>query len=456
MLSCFTENPQAVPIFALTRAQLSEWRAGREATTGAWLDATGFRGDPGSTALLPGGDGGLAGVVLGVPEDEDLWSFAGLPFGLPEGVYRFEGLDGGRAERAALGWAIGSYRFTRYRKADREPARLAPPAGCDLKAVERAAFSTWMVRDLVNTPTEDLGPAELAEAAAALAREFGAECEVITGDELLARNYPAIHAVGRGSSRAPRLIDIRWGDPAAPKVSIVGKGVCFDTGGLDLKPASGMLLMKKDMGGGAHALALARMIMDAGLPVRLRVLVPAVENMVSGNAFKPLDVLQTRKGITVEVGNTDAEGRLILCDALAEADSEKPDLLIDFATLTGAARVALGPDLPALFSNHDPTAEAFLAAARDESDPVWRLPLHQPYARHLRSSVADIGNVGEGGYAGAIIAALFLEKFVSKATPWVHLDVFAWNAGDRPGRPKGGEAMALRAAFAVIGRQFGR
>ncbi|HET8728441.1 MAG TPA: leucyl aminopeptidase family protein, partial [Alphaproteobacteria bacterium] len=248
---------------------------------------------------------------------------------------------------------------------------------------------------------------------------------------------------------------IKWGK-AGPKITLVGKGVCFDSGGLDLKPASGMLLMKKDMGGGAHALALARMVMDAGLPVRLRVLVPAVENMVSGNSFKPLDVLRTRKGITVEVGNTDAEGRLILCDALAEADSEGPELLIDFATLTGAARVALGPDLPALFSNHDATAEAFLAAGLAESDPVWRMPLHQPYAKLLRSTVADVNNVSEGPYGGAITAALFLEKFVSKATPWVHLDVFAWNTGDRPGRPKGGEAMALRAAFAVVADKFGR
>jgi leucyl aminopeptidase len=300
-----------------------------------------------------------------------------------------------------------------------------------------------------------MGPAELAQAAQDLAAEFDAAVEVIVGQDLLDRDYPAIHAVGRASPRAPRLIDLRWGNPEHPKVTIVGKGVCFDTGGLDLKPSSAMLIMKKDMGGAAHALALGRMIMMAGLPVRLRVLVPAVENVVSGDSFKPQDVLKTRKGLTVEVGNTDAEGRLILCDALAEADSEKPELLIDFATLTGAARVALGPDLPALMCNDDALANDLTEAGSAVDDPMWRLPLWAPYRKGLDSKVADINNVTTNGFAGAITAGLFLQEFVSKGTPWAHLDTYAWNGSARPGRPEGGEALGLRAAYAVIAKRFG-
>jgi leucyl aminopeptidase len=311
------------------------------------------------------------------------------------------------------------------------------------------------VRDLINTPAEEMGPAELALAAEQLAAEHGARCTVLVGDELLKNNYPMIHAVGRGSARAPRLIDIVWGDPKAPKLTLVGKGVCFDSGGLDLKTAQGMRMMKKDMGGSATVLGLASAIMDAGLPVRLRVLVPAVENFVSATSYRPLDVIRTRKGLTVEIGNTDAEGRLILCDALAEADSEHPALIIDMATLTGAARVALGPELPALFVNDDATATALLDAGSAENDPFWRMPLWKPYRKLIDSKVADLNNVSESGFAGAVIAALYLAEFVSPSTPWAHIDTYAWNATSRPGRPEGAEALGLRALYAAIQRRFG-
>ncbi|MEE8272374.1 MAG: leucyl aminopeptidase family protein [Alphaproteobacteria bacterium] len=447
------DDRAAVPITAVTKTGLEDWLARQDDRTVGWLSATDFKAEPGAIALLPAADGALAGVLLGIEDGGDNWSHGGLPFTLPAGTYRLDG--DGDGDAAALAWALGGYRFGRYSAAPREPAQLVWPQRADRAAVERAASATFLVRDLVNMPAGDMGPGDLAAAAEQLAGEFDARIAVLTGDELLANNYPAIHAVGRASARAPRLIDLTWGPPDAPKVTVVGKGVCFDSGGLDLKPSRGMLIMKKDMGGGAHALGLARMVMMANLPVRLRMLVPAVENMVAGNAFKPLDVLPTRKGLTVEVGNTDAEGRLVLCDALAEADDQNPALLLDFATLTGAARVALGAELPAMFCNDEATSRALLAAAEGAADPLWRLPLWRPYAKELKSTVADLGNVGEGGLAGAITAALFLQRFVSDSTPWVHLDIFAWNLADRPGRPKGGEAMALRAAFALIENRFG-
>ncbi len=451
------DGPDTVALTPVTKAGLPDWLAAQSPATASWVKAVGFTGEAGSTVFLPGPDGGVAHVLAGVSAIDDLWAFAGLPASLPAGSYRIDAtLDARTATRAALGWALGSYRFSRYRKPPEKGfANLVWPAEADRGEVERAATATWLVRDLVNTPACDMGPAELAQAAQDLAAEFDAAVEVIVGQDLLDRDYPAIHAVGRASPREPRLIDLRWGNPQHPKVTIVGKGVCFDTGGLDLKPSSAMLIMKKDMGGAAHALALGRMIMMAGLPVRLRVLVPAVENVVSGDSFKPQDVLKTRKGLTVEVGNTDAEGRLILCDALAEADAEKPDLLIDFATLTGAARVALGPDLPALMCNDDALANDLTEAGTAVDDPMWRLPLWAPYRKGLDSKVADINNVTSNGFAGAITAGLFLQEFVSKGTPWAHLDTYAWNGSARPGRPEGGEALGLRAAYAVIAKRFG-
>jgi leucyl aminopeptidase len=454
--------PGAIPVTALSKGALAAWLAGQPAAVAAWVAGAGFKADRGAVLAVPGPEGAPARVLLGLGNGEGAeeggWSHGGLALTLPEGAYRLDApLPGGpSATEAAIGWALGSYRFTRYRKADRGPARLLWPEGADRRLVQSTVAATFLVRDLVNTPAADLGPGELAAAAVALGEDFGAKVEVTEGEALLAANYPAVHAVGRASARAPRLIDLRWGDPAHPKVTLVGKGVCFDSGGLDLKPSSGMLLMKKDMGGAAHALGVARMVMEGRLPVRLRVLIPAVENLVAGNAMRPLDVLATRKGLTVEVGNTDAEGRLILCDALAEADREGPALIVDFATLTGAARIALGPDLPAMFCNDEGTAAALLEAARAERDPLWRMPLWQPYARGLKSPVADTNNVADGSFAGAIIAALFLEKFVSRTTPWVHLDIFAWNNADRPGRPRGGEALSMRAVHRLIADRFAK
>ncbi|MFO1057295.1 MAG: leucyl aminopeptidase family protein [Dongiaceae bacterium] len=439
----------ATPITPVTKDALASWLAGQPAPLAAWVKAADFKAEPGRHLLLPAADGGVAGVLLGVEAGADIWSYGGLPLALPPGDYRLDGAAPKAAEAAALGWALGGYAFTRYKKPKRAAARLVWPAGIDRAAVERAAAGTFLVRDLVNIPASDLGPAELAAAARRIARAGGGAMTEIVGDKLLAQGYPAVHAVGRASSRPPRLIDLRWGR-RGPRVTLVGKGVCFDSGGLDLKTASGMKLMKKDMGGAAHVLALAQMIMQAGLEVRLRVLVPAVENSVSGNAFRPLDVLATRKGLSVEIGNTDAEGRLILCDALAEADREHPDLLIDCATLTGAARVALGPELPALFGNDDATAEALVRHGLAVGDPLWRLPLHRGYRRHLDSPVADINNAPDWPFAGAIVGALFLADFVDARTPWLHLDMMAWNGSARPGRPEGGEATGLRALYALI------
>lgn len=444
------DDPKAVPITAVAREAYDDWLRAQPARRRTWVGASGFRAQPGGFCLLPGEDGSLEEVLLAIDPEEPLWSFAGLPAALPPGIYRIDqGLRPGAASRAALGWCLGSYAFTRYKENPRKYARLVWPKAADEGQVTHAAEAIALVRDLINTPANDLGPAELAEAARTLAKQHRAKCTVTVGDALLKRNYPAVHAVGRASSEEPRLIDLRWGT-RGPKVTLVGKGVCFDSGGLDLKPAGGMKLMKKDMGGAAHVLGLASLIMAEKLPLQLRVLIPAVENAVAGNAFRPLDVLQTRKGLTVEVGNTDAEGRLILCDALAEADSEKPDLLIDFATLTGAARVALGPELPAFFCNDDKLAGLILRHGASEGDPVWRLPLHKPYRQGLDSKVADLNNISGSPYAGAIVAALFLEHFVSPATRWAHFDIMAWNVASRPGRPEGGEAMGLRAVYAAV------
>lgn len=424
-----------------------------------WLAASAFKPKTGRWCLLPDAEGGPGAALLGFDSLEDLAAWSAAAALLPPGDYELEeSLPATLVERAATGWALGGYRFTRYREVKEEAlARLRWPRGADRDAVARTVEANFLVRDLINTPANDLGPAELAEAASDLAKSYDATCRVLSGEALLEENWPAVHAVGRAAApqRAPRVIDLRWGT-AGPRVTLVGKGVCFDTGGLDLKPSSAMLIMKKDMGGAAHVLGLAQMVMAAGLPLRLRVLIPAVENAVSGEAFRPLDVLKTRKGLTVEVGNTDAEGRLVLCDALAEACSEKPDLLIDMATLTGAARVALGPDLPALFSNDEELAAAVLRHGEREGDPLWRLPLHKPYDSWLESKVADLNNVSSNGFAGAITAALFLQRFVEPGVPWLHLDLYGWNQSDKPGRPKGAACFALRALYALIAERFGR
>ncbi len=448
----------AVLLTPLSKGELTAWLAGQTPDRAAWVHNTGFTGAPGTICPLPGEGGALAQVLAGIDPEDALWSYAALPPKLAALARKKSRAacfvldtapDPAGVARAALGWALGTYVFDRYRKAAQDFAVLVWPKGVDRAAVKRICEAVFLARDLINTPASDMGPGELARAAVGLFRRHKGRSSVILGDGLLKKNYPAIHAVGRASDRKPRLIDSRWGR-AGPRVTLVGKGVCFDSGGLDLKPSAGMRLMKKDMGGAAHVLGLAHMIMAAKLPLRLRVLIPAVENSVSGDAFRPGDVIATRKGLTVEVGNTDAEGRLVLADALYEADREDPDLIVDFATLTGAARVALGTALPAMFCNDDKTADAMNLHARAEDDPVWRLPLHTPYRAGLDSKVADLNNISGDSYGGAIVAALFLAEFVRPKTPWLHFDIMAWNNKGVPGRPEGGEAMGLRAVFAMI------
>lgn len=450
-------DAKTIPITPVETDVLDAWLKGQNAAMRRWVEASGFKAKPGEISLVAGKDGGLDGVLLGVEAHDGLWDYAGLPTRLPVGSYRIDArMSAAGATAAATGWALGGYRFDRYKsaKSPKLPS-LVWPQRADRARVKAMADATSLVRDLINTPAEDMGPSQLAAAARGLGRQFKAKVTVISGDTLLKQNYPTIHAVGRASDDAPRLIDLRWGRARDPKVTLVGKGVCFDTGGLDLKSAAGMLRMKKDMGGGAHVLGLAHLIMANKLKVRLRVLVPAVENNVSGNAFRPLDVIKTRKGTTVEIGNTDAEGRLVMCDALTEAGRENPEIILDFATLTGAARVALGTELPAMFANDDKLADDLIKAGEGTSDPVWRLPLWQPYRRLLDSKVADINNISEGGFGGAITAALYLQEFVDDATPWAHFDIMAWNTSPKPGRPVGGDAQAMRAAFAMIEKRFG-
>jgi leucyl aminopeptidase len=424
------------------------------------LTAQRFTGKPGQTAIVPDGDGWQAVGGIVDPAQPASWCLARLAEVLPAGTYRLEGTAAGRA---LLGWQTAQYRFDRYRQ---DPAPEGPRILLtgDVAAIAPAmaeARAVTLVRDMVNTPAEDMGPAALEEIAERIASAQRAQLQVTRGETLEAE-YPMVHAVGRAAARhhAPRMLHMTWGRADAPVLALVGKGVCFDSGGLDIKPSAGMLLMKKDMGGAAHALALAQLVMEHGLDVRLHCLVPAVENAISGNAFRPGDVLRSRKGLSVEIGNTDAEGRLILGDALARASEENPALILDFATLTGAARVALGPDLPALFARADATADALLAAGVAQDDPLWRLPLYQPYAEGLKSDIADTNNATSIGLAGAITAALFLDKFVGQDAAgqpidWAHFDTFAWNPAARPGRPRGGEALGLRAAWHMLRGRFG-
>jgi leucyl aminopeptidase len=448
----------SVPIRPLRKSEFGRWLAEAPSTTRRWIETTRFEAEAGKHRLIPGSEGEIAEVILGLADEASPWDWAGLPTELPAGAFHI-GPELARkdADAAALGFALGTYRFDRLRKSsEKEPARLAWPGTCDRRRVQSAVEATFLVRDLINAPASDMGPSELASAAEEIGRKYDGRTRVIVGGDLLQQGYPSVHAVGRAAAadRAPRLVDIVFGDPAHPKVTLVGKGVCFDSGGLDIKPSSSMKLMKKDMGGGAQVLGLAAMIRDASLPVRLRVLIPAVENSVSGAALRPLDVVRSRSGITIEIGNTDAEGRVILSDALTEASSESPALLLDFATLTGAARVALGSDLPALFCNDEETAKTFLEKAASEADPLWRMPLFKPYRKQIESKVADLTNSTDSPLAGAITAALFLQEFVGSGIPWAHVDLMAWNSSARPGRPEGGEAMGMRAAFALVEERF--
>jgi len=456
MSSFLTSDPNnAKLVTPITSATLPTWLE-QHAHARDWISAIGFRAEPGSFAFVPPHDGSRGAILASPNEGAAVYGFAHLPRALPEGTYAFE-LDGdyGSPTDVALGWALGSYQFSRYKVPKRAPAALVWPSKANQAEVERVSRAVFLARDLINTPAEDMGPEHLAAAAKRVAEAHGAKATVTIGDDLLECNYPTIHIVGRASSREPRLIDLHWGDEDAPKVTLVGKGVCFDTGGLDLKPRDGMLEMKKDMGGAAVVLALADALMASGTRIRLRVLIPAVENSVSGNAYRPLDIVRTRLGKTVEIGNTDAEGRLILCDALAEADSEQPDLLIDCATLTGAARIALGPELQALYCDDDDVAHGMLQAGTDVGDPLWRMPIWRPYRKELDGKCADLNNVAKGTFAGSIIGALYLAEFVSSTTRWAHLDIIGANTNSRPGRPEGGEATGMRALYAYIRRRYG-
>jgi leucyl aminopeptidase len=442
-------------IHAVDKAGFDAWLKALPPRAKAAVAAQRFAGKPGDYATLPSEAAENWSVAVGVDDADELgpWDLAKAAEALPEGDYRFEGAVG----RAMLGWLLAQHRFERYRKPENPigPRILFVRDAARIGDAVRLATAVALVRDLVNTPAEDMGPAQLQAAAEQVGAEHGATIRITKGDEL-ASGFPLIQAVGRAAApdRAPQLIELEWGNPAHPRVAVIGKGVCFDTGGLDIKPASGMRLMKKDMGGAAHGLALAHLVMAHRLPIRLHLLIPAVENAIAGNAMRPGDVLTSRKGLSVEVSNTDAEGRLILADALARAGEDKPELILDFATLTGAARVALGPDLPATFANDDALAAELIAAGTAEADPLWRLPLWAGYGEMLRSDIADLDNAPEGGMAGAITAALFLQRFVDSGTPWAHLDTFAWRPAAKPGRPKGGEALGLRASWAMLRARY--
>jgi leucyl aminopeptidase len=452
----------ARPLWLVAEAGLESWLSKQDEATRAWLAALRFRAERHQLACLAGPDGAARAAVLGLgsaqlPDALEPWHVAAAVDRLPAGPWRIEtALPAVAATAAALGWAYGSYRFDRYRSKPKPAsvATLVPPQLADMTYVRRMSAALAMARDLINLPASDLGPDRLADEAVALARASGGEARIVR-DDALREGFPAIHAVGQASASAPRLIDFSWGDAAAPRVTLVGKGVCFDSGGLDIKPAAGMLLMKKDMGGAACTLALARMVMESALPVRLRVLIPAVENAIAGNAYRPGDVLRTRKGITVEVGNTDAEGRLVLADALALADADQPDLLIDLATLTGAARVALGPELPAVFGNREDTLAALLRHGRRLADPLWPMPLWDGYDDEIASKIADVNNVSGSTFAGSIIGGLFLRRFVTAGADWLHVDLFGWNPKDRPGRPVGAEPQAVRALYALLVERYG-
>ena len=441
------------PLHLVRRDDLATWRDTQPLAVQTWLDAQQFDASAGSMMTWSDADGGIAGAVIGIGDPLDPLTYAHAPLALPLGDWQAVGeLEADVHNALQLGWGLGCYRFTRYKTAPRAPSRLVGEFDAAIFDVLAACVR---VRDMVNTPTEDMGPDAIETVARDIAATHGADINVIAGDDLLTQNYPAIHAVGRASHRAPRLIEMTWGDASHPHVAIVGKGVCFDTGGLDIKSGTGMRNMKKDMGGSAHAIALAELIMARKLPLRITLLVPAVENSIGPNAFRPGEVIATRKGVSVEIDNTDAEGRLVLCDALARAGELEPELLLDFATLTGAARVALGPDLPALYSNDETLAKDWLGAGERSRDPLWRMPLWRPYLRYLTSGIADLANSSNTTMGGSITAALYLERFVPAGQKWGHVDVYSWNDSDRPGKPTGGEAQGLRAAFSMLQARYG-
>ncbi|MGG7519175.1 leucyl aminopeptidase family protein [Allorhizobium undicola] len=445
----FTKGGKSLPIFAVTPAHIET--ATIDPVALDWARKAGYKAETGSMLLIPTSDGHLGGALfgLGAHPAENPFLTGKLARSLPAGDWHIETAPL-TANRLILGFGLGSYRFDRYKSDKGDMPRLLIPADADANEMKRQLAGVFLARDLINTPTNDMGPDNLEKAFRALADHYKAEVSVITGENLLTHNFPLVHTVGRASSQAPRLMELRWGKKGHKKVTLVGKGVCFDTGGLDIKPSSSMALMKKDMGGAANVMGLALMIMDAKLKVDLRVIIPTVENSIAGNAFRPGDIYPSRKGLTVQIDNTDAEGRLILADALTYADEDQPDLLIDMATLTGAARVALGPDLPAFFSNDDELAYEISEASLETDDPVWRLPLFAGYEKMLKTQIADLTNAPSGGMAGAITAALFLKRFVTNTTNWAHFDIFGWSSQERPHAPVGGEAQAIRALYRHI------
>ncbi|MFQ5626213.1 MAG: M17 family metallopeptidase [Methyloligellaceae bacterium] len=472
--ACFVgarSRSESKPVWAASAASLKDDLKRLPQAQRAWVEANAWKADAGSVIVLPSTQGGVAGAVLGLGNEDDparRTMLAGaLPQALPEGNYHFAQAQRD-PELAALAWAMGAYRFTRYKAKDEgrssnseavgqtneSPRCLVLPKGVDAGGLASIAGAVALGRDLINTPANDLGPAELEKAARKLAGAYGAKIKVTTGGALLKQNFPLIHAVGRASDREPRLIDFTWGRARAPKLTLVGKGITYDTGGLSLKPTSGMALMKKDMGGAASVLALASMIMAAGLNLRLRVLIPAADNNVSANAFRPGDILSSHNGMSVEIGNTDAEGRLVLADALALADKEKPDTLVTIATLTGAARVALGPDLPPLYANNDRFAQTLLDSAAKVDDPLWRMPFWEPYDARLKGKVGDVSHISDGAHAGSVTAALFLKRFVSQAACYAHLDIYGWVPRAKPGRPEGGEPQGARALFQTFHAKY--
>ncbi|UPT63981.1 MAG: leucyl aminopeptidase family protein [Hyphomonadaceae bacterium JAD_PAG50586_4] len=449
------KDAPAVPIHAIRASEWGQWIERHSETLRRLAAAHDFQAQNARILLVPATDGAIERVLFGVGDKANVNVMGALAQHLPAGEYRIAfGPREFAPTQVAIAWGLGAYAFDRYKKRKRPAPKLAPPDGADMAETARIVSATWLVRDLVNTPTNDMGPDALHAAAEAVAQTHGAAFEAILGDALIEQNYPLIHAVGRAAAQAPRLLHLSWGDASAPRLAIVGKGVTFDTGGLDIKPSAGMRMMKKDMGGAAHALALAQIVMEAKLNVRLDLFLPVVENAISADAFRPGDVIKSRKGLTVEIDNTDAEGRLILADALARACEDKPALLLDFATLTGAARTALGPDIPPFFANDEALASEYAQASLETSDPIWRMPLWDAYDGDMDSGIADLKNTGDGAFAGAIFGALFLRKFVN-APAWAHFDVFAWAPKEKPARPAGGEAQALRASWRVIKGRFG-
>lgn len=451
------KNDQSTPIKLISEDVFESWKEELSKEQQAWIRSNNFQASKGNTLIFSSNSGEMSSIVAGTGNgDMTPWDYSIIAASLPNGHYHFANeLNEQEANASAFGWAMAHYAFDYYLKDTQEKnAILSVSKHCDYALTASIAKGTYLTRDLVNTPTCDMGPPELASVCEELAKKFDAEIKITIGDQLLKAGYNTIHTVGRAAEKEPRLIDITWGDENAPKITLVGKGVCFDTGGLDIKPSPAMLIMKKDMGGAAHVLGLGQMIMENNLNVRLRILIPAVENNISSNAFRPGDIIRSYHGTTIEVGNTDAEGRLVLCDALALASEEKPDIILDFATLTGAARVAMGPDVPPFFTDDEEMAHEIMVHSGKTHDPLWPLPLYKPYKKLISSPIADLNNVASTGFGGAITAALFLQHFVGEDIPWAHFDVYAWNTSASSGRPKGGEAMGLRAVYSYIAEKY--